>query len=69
MPLLNVALNMPDSLLSELHEAARTSHMRPEVFAAEAIESVLATRRLDRITDPNTITSPRMPEYNETEGK
>lgn len=67
MPLLNVALNMPDSLLSELHEAARTSHMRPEVFAAEAIESVLASRRLDRITEPGVITSPRMPEHKETD--
>ena len=62
MPQLNLSLTMPNSLLSELHDAARTSHMRPEVFAAEAIESVLATRRLERITEPGIITSPRVPE-------
>jgi hypothetical protein len=61
MPQLNVTLNMPDAMLSELQDAARSLHMRPEVFVSEAVEATLASRRLDRITDPNAITSPRMP--------
>jgi hypothetical protein len=72
MPLLNIALHLPDALLSELLDASCVVGQRPERFAAETIETRLAEIRLDRSCERTTtgrITAPRMPECKETEGK
>ena len=58
----DLRLDFPDELMAELESAAQTCGMRPAAFAAEAIEAALATRRLDRITEPGRITCPRMTE-------
>jgi hypothetical protein len=63
----DMSLELPDALHTELESAARGCGMRPERFCAEAVEAALASRRLDRLTDPNVITSPRMTECRETE--
>jgi hypothetical protein len=58
----DMSLEMPDALHTELELAAGACGMRPAAFAAQAIEATLATRRLDRLTEPGRITSPRMTE-------
>jgi hypothetical protein len=57
----DMSLEMPDALHTELELAAEACGMKPAAFAAQAIEATLASRRLDRLTDPNVITSPRVP--------
>jgi hypothetical protein len=47
---LNLSLNLPDVMFQELVEAARECQCSPKIFAAQSVESVLASRRLPRVT-------------------
>ena len=47
MPRLRFDVELPDQLATELSEAAIECSISPEKFAAQAIESTLASRRLD----------------------
>jgi hypothetical protein len=40
-------LDLPGPLHAELEDAAKECRIAPELFAAEAIESVIASRRFD----------------------
>ena len=42
-------LDLPTALHGELVEAAKEARCKPEVFAGECLESVLASRRLPRV--------------------
>ncbi len=55
---LTFSLNLPDALAQELEDAARQSHCTPKIFAAESLESVLASRRLPRV--PPAALGPRI---------
>ena len=44
------AVTLPDALFNELTNAAKECSVSPTVFAAEAIHSVLASRRLPHVT-------------------
>ena len=43
------SMTIPDTLYQELIEAARESRCSPKIFAAQSVESVLASRRLPRV--------------------
>lgn len=45
---LNFSLKLTEALYRELIENCRESNCSPKQFAAESLESVLASRRLDR---------------------
>ena len=47
---LNFSLILPDALFKELEDAARECRCSPKIFAAQSVESVLASRRLPRVT-------------------
>lgn len=44
-----VSVTLPDPLFDELMEAAKGCRCTPSQFAAEAIESVIASRRLPHV--------------------
>ena len=46
---LNFSLTLPDSLYDELLEGCRVCKCSPKQFAAESLESVLASRRLPNV--------------------
>lgn len=46
----NFSVSLPDVMFQELLEAARESRCSPTIFAAQSVESVLASRRLPRVT-------------------
>jgi hypothetical protein len=47
---LNFSLSLPDSLYEELIAGCQECSCSPKQFAAESLESVLASRRLPRVT-------------------
>jgi hypothetical protein len=49
MPWLRFAVELPEELHGELNAAAKECAITPARFAAEAIHSVLASRRLESI--------------------
>jgi hypothetical protein len=44
-------LDLPNTLLNELQDAARESRCTPAVYAAETLEAALATRILPRVKE------------------
>jgi hypothetical protein len=46
----NFSVSLPDVLAQELLEAARECRCSPKIFAAQSVESVLASRRLPKVT-------------------
>ena len=46
---LNFSLTLPDELYRELIDSCRERSCSPKQFAAESLESVLASRRLPRV--------------------
>jgi metal-responsive CopG/Arc/MetJ family transcriptional regulator len=46
---MQIGISLNDELASELTEAAKTVGVSPRQFAVEAVESVLASRRLERL--------------------
>jgi hypothetical protein len=47
---LDFSLTLPDELSSELTSACRECECSPQQFAAQTLESALASRRLPRVT-------------------
>jgi hypothetical protein len=47
---LTLTLELPDGLYQELLDAAVESRCTPKMFAAESVESVLASRRLPKVS-------------------
>jgi hypothetical protein len=64
---MRISVSLNHELAGELTEAARVAGCRPEQFAAEAVESVLASRRLDRL--PAAPLGARMTEFVEVQSK
>ena len=58
MSVLNFSLNLPEALRAELVEACEMCNCHPTKFAAEALESVLAARRLPKV--PGAKIGPRI---------
>ena len=58
MSVLNFSLNLPEVLRAELVEACAACNCQPTEFAAQALESVLAARRLPKV--PAAIIGPRI---------
>lgn len=58
MAVLNFSLNLPEVLREELISACAACRCHPTQFAAEALESVLAGRRLPRV--PAAASGPRI---------
>jgi len=48
---LDLSLDLPDPLYQELLEAAFECRVSPKIFAAECVESVIATRRLPAVKE------------------
>jgi hypothetical protein len=46
---LNLTLTLPDALYNELLDGCREASCHPKIFAAEALQSVLASRRLPKV--------------------
>lgn len=49
MPRLTLDIDIPTPLFDELTAASREARIHPTLFAAECLESVLASRRLEFI--------------------
>lgn len=58
---MRLVINLNRDLATELATMSKDVHLQPAQFATEALESAIASRRLERRTDPNLVTSPRMP--------
>lgn len=63
---LTFSVLLPDELYRELMEACRECECSPKRFAAESIESVLASRRLPRVAEAR-MHGARMHEFREAE--
>lgn len=46
---LNFSLSLPDALFQELVDAALECRCSPKIFAAQSLESALASRRLPKV--------------------